>query len=96
MFGYPYKNLATDKDPRYGIAEAAAQFTAARLSQPVHPGRSTVLEFAGALIQTTETLNKAPPHPPGPQDLQRDYGPDGAAGRLSRITPRQADDAATL
>ena len=25
----------------------------------------------------------------------RDYGPDGAAGRLSRSTPRQADDTTT-
>ena len=27
-----------------------------------------------------------PPHPPGPQDLPRDYGPDGAAGGLSQST----------
>ena len=31
----------------------------------------------------------------GAQDLPRDYGPDGAAGGLSRSTPRQADDATT-
>ena len=31
-----------------------------------------------------------PPHPPGPQDLPRNYGPDGAAGGLSWSTPRQA------
>ena len=37
-----------------------------------------------------------PPHQrSGPQDLPRDYGPDGAAGGLSRSTPRQADDATT-
>ena len=36
-----------------------------------------------------------PPHPPGPQDLPRYYGQDGAAGGLSRSTPRQADDATT-
>ena len=36
-----------------------------------------------------------PPHPPGPQDLPRDYGPDGAAGGLSRSTLRQADDTTT-
>ena len=35
------------------------------------------------------------PHPPGPQDLSRDYGLDEAAGGLSRSTPRQADDTAT-
>ena len=35
------------------------------------------------------------PHPQGPQDLPRDYGPDGAAGGLSRSTPRRADDATT-
>ena len=28
-----------------------------------------------------------PPHPPGPQDLPMDYGPDGAAGGQSRIAP---------
>ena len=28
MFGYPSKNLAPDKDPRYGFAEAAAQILA--------------------------------------------------------------------
>ena len=33
--------------------------------------------------------------PPGPQDLPRDYGPDGAAGGLSQSTPRQADDTTT-
>ena len=37
----------------------------------------------------------SPPHPPGPQDLPRDYGPDGAAGGLSRSTPRRADDTTT-
>ena len=36
-----------------------------------------------------------PPLPPGPQDLPRDYGPDGAAGGLSRSTPRRADHATT-
>ena len=38
-----------------------------------------------------------PPLPPGPQDLPRDsdYGPDGAAGGLSRSTPRRADDTTT-
>ena len=30
-----------------------------------------------------------PPHPPEPQDLPRDYGPDGAASGLSRSTPRR-------
>ena len=30
------------------------------------------------------------------QDLPRDYGPDGAAGGLSRSTPRLADDTTTL
>ena len=35
------------------------------------------------------------PLPPGPQDLPRDYGPDGAAGGLSRSTPRRADDTTT-
>ena len=34
-----------------------------------------------------------PPHPTGQQDLPRVYGPDGAAGGLSRSPPRQADDA---
>ena len=37
----------------------------------------------------------SPPLPPGPQDLPRDYGPDGAAGGLSRSTPPQADDTTT-
>ena len=36
-----------------------------------------------------------PPLLPGPQDLPRDYGPDGAAGGLSRSTPRRADDTTT-
>jgi hypothetical protein len=36
-----------------------------------------------------------PPLPPGPQDLPRDYGPDGAAGGRSRSTPRRADDTTT-
>ena len=35
------------------------------------------------------------PLPPGPQDLPRDYWPDGAAGGLSWSTLRQADDATT-
>ena len=30
-----------------------------------------------------------------PQDLPRDYGPDGAAGGLSRSTQRRADDTTT-
>ena len=37
----------------------------------------------------------SPPPPPEPQDLSRAYGPDGAAGGLSRSTPRRADDATT-
>ena len=36
-----------------------------------------------------------PPHPPGPQDLPRDYGLDGAAGGLSQSTLRRADDTTT-
>ena len=36
-----------------------------------------------------------PPLPQGPQDLPRNYGPDGAAGGLSRSTPRRADDTTT-
>ena len=36
-----------------------------------------------------------PPLPQGPQDLPRDYGPDGAAGGLSRSTLRRADHATT-
>ena len=36
-----------------------------------------------------------PPLSAGPQDLPRDYGPDRAAGGLSRSTPRQADDTTT-
>ena len=37
-----------------------------------------------------------PPLPPGPQDLPRDYGPDGAAGGLSRSTPWLANETTTL
>ena len=36
-----------------------------------------------------------PPLPLGLQDLPRDYRPDGAAGGLSRSTPRRADHATT-
>ena len=53
MFGYPYKNLATDKDPRCGIAEAVAQTLAARNSP---------LKFSGSpSVNNNPNLNKALP-----------------------------------
>ena len=60
-------------------------------------GGTATLALRDSSISASAAARAPPPHPPGPQDLPRDYEPDGAAGglSLSRSTPRQADDTTT-
>ncbi len=56
----------------------------------IRRGRRTIIGIMGRTKQQTP-----PPNPPRHQDLSRDYGPDGAADRLSLSTLRHAHDTPT-